>query len=103
MSKGLSLSSVGAGRGHAGEGQRAFLMLLNVFLILVAYYIIKTVREPLILGTEVGQQRCENSWRAAATGASETSPQIAISLITRGSAASAPASALIDRKTGTAM
>jgi ATP:ADP antiporter, AAA family len=28
-------------------------MLLNVFLILVAYYIIKTVREPLILGTEV--------------------------------------------------
>ena len=38
---------------HAGEGRRAFLMLLNVFLILVAYYIIKTVREPLILGTEV--------------------------------------------------
>jgi AAA family ATP:ADP antiporter len=36
-----------------GEGRRAFLMLLNVFLILVAYYIIKTVREPLILGTEV--------------------------------------------------
>jgi AAA family ATP:ADP antiporter len=36
-----------------GEGGRAFLMLLNVFLILVAYYIIKTVREPLILGTEV--------------------------------------------------
>lgn len=28
-------------------------MLLNVFLILVAYYIIKTVREPLILVTEV--------------------------------------------------
>ena len=38
---------------HSGEGRRAFLMLLNVFLILVAYYIIKTVREPLILGTEV--------------------------------------------------
>jgi AAA family ATP:ADP antiporter len=36
-----------------GEGRRALLMLLNVFLILVAYYIIKTVREPLILGTEV--------------------------------------------------
>jgi len=36
-----------------GEGRRAFLMLLNVFLILVSYYIIKTVREPLILGTEV--------------------------------------------------
>jgi len=36
-----------------GEGRRAFLMLLNVFLILVAYYIIKTIREPLILGTEI--------------------------------------------------
>ena len=36
-----------------GEGGRALLMLLNVFLILVAYYIIKTVREPLILGTQV--------------------------------------------------
>ena len=36
-----------------GEGRRAFLMLLNVFLILVAYYIIKTVREPLILAAEV--------------------------------------------------
>jgi len=36
-----------------GEGRRALLMLLNVFLILVAYYIIKTVREPLILGTEI--------------------------------------------------
>jgi AAA family ATP:ADP antiporter len=38
---------------RSGEGARAFLMLLNVFLILVAYYIIKTVREPLILVTEV--------------------------------------------------
>jgi AAA family ATP:ADP antiporter len=28
-------------------------MLLNVFLILVSYYIIKTVREPLILTTEI--------------------------------------------------
>ena len=36
-----------------GEGARALLMLLNVFLILVAYYIIKTVREPLILAAEV--------------------------------------------------
>jgi AAA family ATP:ADP antiporter len=29
------------------------MMLANVFLILVSYYVIKTVREPLILGTEV--------------------------------------------------
>ena len=32
----------------------------------------------LILRTEAGQQRCENSWRAAATGSRGTSPQIAI-------------------------
>jgi ATP:ADP antiporter, AAA family len=38
---------------HAGEGARALLMLANIFIILVSYYIIKTVREPLILGTEV--------------------------------------------------
>ena len=38
---------------RAGEGRRALLMLLNVFLILVSYYIIKTVREPLILNTEI--------------------------------------------------
>jgi AAA family ATP:ADP antiporter len=36
-----------------GEGRRALLMLANIFLILVSYYIIKTVREPLILNTEV--------------------------------------------------
>jgi ATP:ADP antiporter, AAA family len=36
-----------------GEGGRALLMLVNVFLILVAYYVIKTVREPLILNSEV--------------------------------------------------
>ena len=40
---------------HPGEGARALLMLVNVFLILVSYYVIKTVREPLILGTEVPQ------------------------------------------------
>jgi len=28
-------------------------MLVNVFLILVSYYVIKTVREPLILNSEV--------------------------------------------------
>lgn len=38
---------------QAGEGSRALLMLVNIFLILVCYYIIKTVREPLILSTEV--------------------------------------------------
>jgi len=38
---------------RAGEGSRALLMLVNVFLILVSYYILKTVREPLILATDV--------------------------------------------------
>src|SRR5687767_3662680 len=41
---------------HAGEGGTALLMLLNVFVILICYSVIKTVREPLILlggGAEV--------------------------------------------------
>lgn len=36
---------------RAGEGSTAALMMLNLFLLLVAYYIIKSVREPLILNT----------------------------------------------------
>src|SRR5258705_11953431 len=41
---------------RAGEGATAFLMLVNVFLLLVCYSVIKTAREPLILlggGAEV--------------------------------------------------
>ncbi len=34
---------------RAGEGGTVLLMALNVFLLLVAYYVLKTVREPLIL------------------------------------------------------
>jgi AAA family ATP:ADP antiporter len=34
-----------------GEGATVVLMTLNVFVVLVAYYVIKTVREPLILTT----------------------------------------------------
>ena len=34
---------------HPGEGLTAFLMLVNVFLLLVCYSVIKTAREPLIL------------------------------------------------------
>src|SRR5829696_2580910 len=34
---------------RAGEGTTALLMLVNVFLLLVCYSVIKTVREPLIL------------------------------------------------------
>src|SRR6476659_1771921 len=41
---------------RAGEGATAVLMLANIFLLLVCYSVIKTVREPLILlggGAEV--------------------------------------------------
>jgi AAA family ATP:ADP antiporter len=41
---------------RAGEGATALLMLLNVFVLLVCYSVIKTVREPLVLlggGAEV--------------------------------------------------
>src|SRR3989440_10625605 len=41
---------------RAGEGTTVLLMLANIFLLLVCYSIIKTVREPLILlggGAEV--------------------------------------------------
>jgi AAA family ATP:ADP antiporter len=34
---------------RAGEGTTVLLMCLNVFLLLMAYYVLKTVREPLIL------------------------------------------------------
>jgi AAA family ATP:ADP antiporter len=34
---------------RAGEGATVSLMCLNVYLLLMAYYILKTVREPLIL------------------------------------------------------
>jgi ATP:ADP antiporter, AAA family len=35
---------------HAGEGATALLLSLNIFLILMAYYVLKPVREALILG-----------------------------------------------------
>src|SRR3954454_7491638 len=41
---------------HVGEGATALLMLANIFLLLICYSVIKTVREPLILlggGAEV--------------------------------------------------
>lgn len=36
---------------RAGEGTRALAMMLSVFLLLCAYYVIKTVREPMLLAT----------------------------------------------------
>jgi hypothetical protein len=34
---------------EGGESRTTLLMLANIFLLLVGYYILKTVREPLIL------------------------------------------------------
>jgi AAA family ATP:ADP antiporter len=41
---------------RAGEGIGALLLAANVFLLLGAYYILKTVREPLILGQPGGAE-----------------------------------------------
>src|SRR4026209_2038590 len=41
---------------RGGEGMTAILMLVNIFLLLICYSVIKTIREPLILlggGAEV--------------------------------------------------
>ena len=40
---------------RTGEGVKAILLVLNIFLILTAYYIIKPVREALILAGGTGQ------------------------------------------------
>src|SRR5207344_3037099 len=34
---------------RAGEGMTALLLMLNIFLLLGSYYLLKTIREPLIL------------------------------------------------------
>jgi AAA family ATP:ADP antiporter len=42
---------------RSGESVTVLLMLTNIFLVLVCYYVIKTIREPLILveGGAVGK------------------------------------------------
>lgn len=47
---------------RAGEGVRVLLLLLNIFLLLAAYYIIKTVREPMILADGSAELK---SWASA--------------------------------------
>ena len=36
---------------RAGEGLTSIILMANVLLLLVAYYVLKTVREPLILAS----------------------------------------------------
>ncbi len=50
---------------RGGEGLTALLLMLNVFLLLAAYYLLKTIREPLILTTPHGAE--VKSYAAAAT------------------------------------
>jgi ATP:ADP antiporter, AAA family len=49
---------------RGGEGVTAFLLMLNIFLLLAAYYLLKTIREPLILTVPGGAE--VKSYAAAA-------------------------------------
>lgn len=49
---------------RAGEGLTAMLLMLNLFSLLAAYYLLKTIREPLILTTKGGAE--VKSYAAAA-------------------------------------
>jgi AAA family ATP:ADP antiporter len=49
---------------RAGEGTTALLLMLNIFLILAGYYLLKTIREPLILASPGGAEA--KSYSAAA-------------------------------------
>src|SRR5262245_32961937 len=50
---------------RAGEGATALLLMLDIFLLLAAYYLLKTIREPLILTVAGGAE--VKSYSAAAT------------------------------------
>jgi AAA family ATP:ADP antiporter len=49
---------------RASEGVTALLLMLNIFLLLAAYYLLKTIREPLILNVPGGAE--VKSYAAAA-------------------------------------
>jgi AAA family ATP:ADP antiporter len=50
---------------RGGEGVTSLLLMLNMFLLLAAYYLLKTIREPLILNVHGGAE--VKSYSAAAT------------------------------------
>src|SRR5690349_8788813 len=52
---------------RGGEAVTALLLMLNIFLLLAAYYLLKTIREPLILSVPGGAEL--KSYSAAATAA----------------------------------
>jgi AAA family ATP:ADP antiporter len=49
---------------HGGEGVTAILLMLNIFVLLASYYMLKVIREPLILTTPGGAE--VKSYAAAA-------------------------------------
>lgn len=53
---------------RGGEGLTAILLLMNVFLLLAAYYLIKTIREPLVLAAEGGGAEVKSYASAAIAG-----------------------------------
>lgn len=46
---------------HGGEGATAFLLMLTAFLMLAAYYLVKPLREALILGNEGAEVKSYSS------------------------------------------
>src|ERR1700687_3397514 len=47
---------------RAGEGANVLLLAFNVFLLLMSYYLLKTVREPLILTLKGGAELTSYSY-----------------------------------------
>ena len=53
---------------RAGEGVTAVLLMLNIFLLLAGYYLLKTIREPLILASPEGGAEVKSYSAAAIAG-----------------------------------
>jgi len=53
---------------RAGEGVTAVLLMLNIFLLLAGYYLLKTIREPLILAAPGGGAEVKSYAAAAIAG-----------------------------------
>jgi AAA family ATP:ADP antiporter len=51
-----------------GEGLTAVLLMMNVFLLLAGYYLLKTIREPLVLAAEGGGAEVKSYASAAIAG-----------------------------------
>jgi AAA family ATP:ADP antiporter len=53
---------------HAGETATVLLLMVNIFLLLASYYLLKTIREPLILAGEGGGADVKSYSAAAIAG-----------------------------------